>query len=77
MMYVYTHHRTKTILKTLGKISDSVNFGPCICFGPSNFPGGAVVKNLPKKRKESVCHLPLQETQETWVQSLGWEDPLE
>ena len=28
------------------------------------FPGGAVVKNRPVK-------------QETWVQSLGWEDPLE
>ena len=25
-----------------------------------------------------VKHLPaVQETQETWVQSLGWEDPLE
>ena len=23
-----------------------------------------------------IC-LPMQETQETWVQSLGWEDPLE
>ena len=22
-------------------------------------------------------YLPAQETQETWVQSLGWEDPLE
>ena len=22
-------------------------------------------------------YLPMQETQETWVQSLGWEDPLE
>ena len=22
-------------------------------------------------------HLPRQEMQETWVQSLGWEDPLE
>ena len=22
-------------------------------------------------------HLPMQETQELWVQSLGWEDPLE
>ena len=31
------------------------------------FPGGTVVKNLPA----------MQETQETWVQSLGWEDPLE
>ena len=28
------------------------------------FPGGLVVKNLPAK-------------QETWAQSLGWEDPLE
>ena len=28
------------------------------------FPGGSVVKNLPSK-------------QETQVQSLGWEDPLE
>ena len=23
-----------------------------------------------------IC-LPMQETQETWVQTLGWEDPLE
>ena len=32
-----------------------------------NFPGGSVVKNLPA----------VQEMQETRVQSLGWEDPLE
>ena len=31
------------------------------------FPGGAEVENLPA----------MQETQEAWVQSLGWEDPLE
>ena len=31
------------------------------------FPGGSGVKNPPIK----------QETQETWVRSLGWEDPLE
>ena len=31
------------------------------------FPGGSEVKNLPA----------MQETQEMWVQSLGWEDPLE
>ena len=31
------------------------------------FPGGTVLKNLPA----------LQETQETRVQFLGWEDPLE
>ena len=31
------------------------------------FPGGSGVK----------IHLPMQETQETWVQALGWEDLLE
>ena len=31
------------------------------------FPGGSVEKN----------HLPMQETQKTWVRSLGQEDPLE
>ena len=31
------------------------------------FPGGSVVK----------IHLPMQETQGTWVPSLGQEDPLE
>ena len=30
------------------------------------FPGGSVVKSLPA----------MQETEEMWVQSLGWEDPL-
>ena len=30
------------------------------------FPGGSVIKNLPV----------MQELQETWVQSLDWEDPL-
>ena len=34
---------------------------------PLDFPGGSVVKNLPA----------MQETQETQVWSLGWEDPLE
>ena len=32
-----------------------------------DFPGGSAVKNLPA----------VQELQETWVQSLGQEDPLE
>ena len=31
------------------------------------FPGSSVAKNLPA----------MQEPQETWVRSLGWEDPLE
>ena len=35
-----------------------------ICGGEVGFPCGSVVKNLPAK-------------QETWVQSLGWEDTLE
>ena len=41
-----------------------------ICTGvycQKGFPGGSVVKNLPA----------MQETQETRVPSLGWEDPLE
>jgi len=33
----------------------------------SGLPGGSGVKNLPV----------MQEMQETWVSSLGWEDPLE
>ena len=36
-------------------------------FSNWSFPGGSVVKNLPA----------VQEPQETWVQSLGREDPLE
>ena len=38
----------------------------CVCMFMS-FPGGSEVKNLPT----------MQETQETWVRSLGQEDPLE
>ena len=40
------------------------------CFKISVFPGG--MSGLKKK-----THLPMQETQETRVQSLGQEDPLE
>ena len=32
-----------------------------------DFPGSSMVKKLPA----------MQETQETWLQTLGWEDPLE
>ena len=38
-----------------------------VCSLTTGFPGGSVVKNL----------FAVQETQETWVQTLGWEDPLE
>ena len=34
------------------------------------FPGGSVVKTKQNKK----THLPIRET---WVRSLGWEDPLE
>ena len=32
-----------------------------------DFPGGSTIKNVAA----------MQETQETWVRSLGWENPLE
>ena len=35
---------------------------------PLGFPSGTMVKKI---------HLPMQETQETWLGSLGWKDPLE
>ena len=34
------------------------------------FPGGSVVKKKKKKKNPPA----MQETQETWVWSLGWED---
>ena len=40
---------------------------PICLFEESSFPGSSVVRNLPA----------VQETQETWVRSLGQEDPLE
>ena len=43
------------------KLIDTVDPQACVCIG---FPDGSVVKNLPT-------------TQETWVQSWGWKDPLE
>ena len=29
------------------------------------------------RTSQVALHLPMQETQEMWVQTLGWEDPLE
>ena len=43
------------------------NNGHRIQATPCGYAGGSVVKNSPA----------MQETQETWVQSLGREDPLE
>ena len=39
----------------------------CKYINNEGFPGGSAIKNPPA----------MQETQEMWVQSLGWEDPLE
>ena len=47
-----------------GTAVKSLKVGTCLAWG---FPGGSAVKNLPA----------LQETWETWVQSLGQEDPWE
>ena len=33
--------------------------------------------SLPLEPQVERIYLPMQETQESWVQSLGWEDPLE
>ena len=43
-----------------------LNFVPLFA-GFVDFPGGSAEKNLPE----------MQETQEIWVQYLGWEDPME
>ena len=50
----------------MGCFHGLVHCGACM-FSNWSFPGGLVVKNLPV----------MQEPQETWVQSLGGEDPLE
>ena len=42
-------------------------FAQVYTYCQKGFPGGSAVKNLPA----------MQETQETQVPSLGWEDPLE
>ena len=40
--------------------------------------GGAATGQVYSLNSSAVKNLPaMQETQETWVQSLGWEDPLE
>ena len=63
---------------------------PGACEPSSSFSVGAVQAwkekvELSQKGADSVIplmspyyiHLPMQETQEMWVRSLGWEDPLE
>ena len=45
----------------------SISIFVCIYANTWGFPGGSVVKHPPA----------MQETQEMWVWSLNWEDPLE
>jgi len=52
------------ILKFLHYVIEGRHNDPIYMKG---FPGGSAIKNLPV----------MQELQETWVQSLDWEDPLE
>ena len=47
-----------------------------ICTVENGLPAGSEVKNLPPKKKKRICPL-TQEMQETQVQSLGLEEPLE
>ena len=35
------------------------------------------VYGLPRRISGKRIHLPMKDSQESWVQSLGWEDPLE
>ena len=53
------------ITKSLGFRRSQIFWGDII--QPAGFSGGASDKKF---------HLPVQETQETRVQPLGWEDPL-
>ena len=46
------------------KMTVMLDWGPA--YSSRGFLPGSVVKNLPV----------IQEMQESWVQSLGWEDPL-
>ena len=55
-----------TLSNVIRTHSPPLNFVP-LFVGFVDLPGGSAVKNLPA----------MQETQEMWVQSLGWEDPLE
>ena len=50
-----------------GGVSTWLNCVPTPPHSATGFPGGSVVKNLPA----------LQDLQETWVRSMGWENLLE
>ena len=61
-IFLFIVHCPEYLLTQL--ILTSTIYGSFYHFFHMGFPGGSVVKNLPVM-------------QETWVQSLGWEDPLE
>ena len=60
------HLRSKFLLLQI-KETMRMNIWPHIHTSLQGFPGDSAVKNPPA----------MQKTQEMWVQSLGWEDPLE
>ena len=60
----------KCLQKGKSFFNDSVCVCVCVCVH-MGFPGGTVVK---KKKK---IHLPMQERQEMWIQSLDQDDSLE
>ena len=78
-LWLPLHHRFPDPISWVDPSHTDICYGHGTCFDQWNirrhdtsrgFPGGSVVK---KKKK----HLSMQETQETWVQSLNQEDPLE
>ena len=62
ILYPYLHTHMLLLYPTYFMIPID---GLCVTYW--DFPSVSVVKNSPA----------MQESQETWVQSLGWEDPLE
>jgi len=63
--FIETGEKALTTLKSLALRGKKLRCYPWV--GVGGFPGDSVVKNLPA----------MQETPETWVRSLDWEDPLE
>ena len=58
------HNVEREEIKMWQKKKTEQNYLYSICKGELGFRGGSVVKNQPAR-------------QEPWVQTLGWEDPLE
>ena len=71
--YSTDHHRHEITLKSIPvSLTSLLNSCFTICSSLQGFPGGTS-----GKKKKKKIHLLMQEMQETWVPSLGREDPLE